>query len=565
MAKIRQEINILDGLVAGAASSNVDSNERILLDTTKYNGTVTYYFEVEAILSSSSIVPTVSLRRSDGTSEASIGSWSTSYTLKRTSFTPPAGKTEYFIRTTSTTSVITAKLARIIVIQEADTLTNTETQIEVGRTVTTTLTAGLGLDKIFTYNSANWDGTITAYFEATFSTATSKSAGTVKLQVDDGSFGGWADVSNASVTTTSTTPVRVRASNAFTFTAGRHYQAVLVAGNSKSGSTNYNAKIIIDQIGGPFYLLGGDTDNLVSSTNFQGVGEAFESIGGTLQSAQFYLKINAGSPTGNATAKIYNITGTIGSNATPTGAALATSDTLDVTTLSGSYALTTMSFSGGNQISLTDGSNYAVTFEYSGGDGSNNVAVKAETANPIYLGNRCQLSAGSWASSSNIDLIFSVNTTAGSELTKIEPQYLLINAAVTGTGLKDYDTLWDEDEWDEGSGSLAFYHQIENNNTSAVAELDDIDNGNATLTNSSVAGTAGVMNLSSAITMPTDGHQIDSNLTTNAGTFFATRILVYYVFVGSTQTVDMWMPHYTLPVRKPKKIIGYGSRPGSST
>src|SRR3972149_1070470 len=95
--QIRQEINILDHNIA-AAAADTTSNEIAQLDTTQYNGTVTYYFEVLCSKTSGDNV-TISLRRSGtSTDDATIASASigTSLGLVRSAvFTPPAGATAY--------------------------------------------------------------------------------------------------------------------------------------------------------------------------------------------------------------------------------------------------------------------------------------------------------------------------------------------------------------------------------------------------------------------------------------------------------------------------------------
>lgn len=80
-----------------------------------------------------------------------------------------------------------------------------------------------------------------------------------------------------------------------------------------------------------------------------------------------YLKayIFKTSTVGTMNARVYNITGTIGVDAIPTGAALAVSDDFDGNTLLNTTPVvtpTTFTFSGANQITLTPG-NYAVTVE----------------------------------------------------------------------------------------------------------------------------------------------------------------------------------------------------------
>lgn len=75
-----------------------------------------------------------------------------------------------------------------------------------------------------------------------------------------------------------------------------------------------------------------------------------------------------GSPTGTVVLKIYNITGTVGTNAKPTGSALATSDSVNLNTFpvwstTGPISFT---FSGANQITLTNGTGYCISAEVSG-------------------------------------------------------------------------------------------------------------------------------------------------------------------------------------------------------
>lgn len=138
-----------------------------------------------------------------------------------------------------------------------------------------------------------------------------------------------------------------------------------------------------------------------------GGAQTITAIAATLDSCQFYLS-KSGLPTGNATAKLYNITGTFGTTSKPTGAALATSDVFNVATLTSSFALTTLNFTGANRITLTNGTNYAITLEYSGGDGSNNVQVGQQVTSPTHAGNQSTLVGATWTADNTIDLCFYV-------------------------------------------------------------------------------------------------------------------------------------------------------------
>ncbi len=138
-------------------------------------------------------------------------------------------------------------------------------------------------------------------------------------------------------------------------------------------------------------------------------GQSFTGNGATVVSATFLIS-KTGAPTGNVTYSIYAHTGTFGAGGTGTGAALATSDVLDISTLTTTLTLTTLAFSGVNQISLTNGTKYVVVAEYSGGDGSNCLNVGIDTTSPAHAGNRCRYIA-SWSGDATGDYVFYVNST----------------------------------------------------------------------------------------------------------------------------------------------------------
>jgi hypothetical protein len=146
--------------------------------------------------------------------------------------------------------------------------------------------------------------------------------------------------------------------------------------------------------------------------DLKAAGQAFASGGGgTLTKAKFHLK-KIGSPTGNAVAKLYAVTGAFGTDALPTGSALATSDTLDVSTLATSYALIDFDFTGGNQYALAGSTNYFISVEYSGGNFANYIEVGNDVSSPTHAGNGgSRDTAGIWAQlSPNGDVIFYVYT-----------------------------------------------------------------------------------------------------------------------------------------------------------
>lgn len=141
-----------------------------------------------------------------------------------------------------------------------------------------------------------------------------------------------------------------------------------------------------------------------------GAAQSFTGAGGTLSSVKLYLK-KTGSPTGSAVAKIYAHSGTFGTSSVPTGAALATSDNLAVSSLTTTLALTSLQFSGSNNIVLTNTTKYVVALEYSGGGVSDNIQIGYDGSSPGHGGNYSTLS-GVWLADSGKDMCFFVHTGA---------------------------------------------------------------------------------------------------------------------------------------------------------
>lgn len=130
----------------------------------------------------------------------------------------------------------------------------------------------------------------------------------------------------------------------------------------------------------------------------QAMGQSFTGDGSTLDSSKFYLAQNGTAP-GTAVSKIYNYSGTPGTNALPSGAALATSDTVTVSTISASptFQLVTFTFTGANRITLTNGTNYIVTVEYNAGDNTNRIRAGWDSSSATHSGNKSRAPNGVWA------------------------------------------------------------------------------------------------------------------------------------------------------------------------
>ena len=138
--------------------------------------------------------------------------------------------------------------------------------------------------------------------------------------------------------------------------------------------------------------------------------------------------------------------------------------------------------------------------------------------------------------------------------TLLEPQYLLLNTADAGTGLQTYQTLIDLTEWSAVTNT--YKHAIDSDNASNSAKLQDIDNGNADITSSTVTGSNQQISADLAANF-TSGHQVDVNVTNSTGTVAASRILVGVTLASETITPDKWLLPTNQPVREIDRVVSY--------
>jgi hypothetical protein len=134
-------------------------------------------------------------------------------------------------------------------------------------------------------------------------------------------------------------------------------------------------------------------------------GQSFAGTGAVLRRAKFYL-MKIGTPTGNATVELWSHTGTFGSTGTP-NAILVAGESLDVSTLTGSFVLYTLLIP---PTTVSGGTNYFIILKYQGGDSSNHVRVGYDNSAPGHGGNSAIFSVGSWSAQTG-DLAFYVDAT----------------------------------------------------------------------------------------------------------------------------------------------------------
>lgn len=151
--------------------------------------------------------------------------------------------------------------------------------------------------------------------------------------------------------------------------------------------------------------LGDGTTTGVAQSFTTPAATASTNARGCFARAKFYLK-KVGSPTGNVVAKLYAHSGTLGTSSVPTGSALATSNNVDVSTLTGTLTLTDFVFNSSNWFQFVANTNYVIALEYSGGDGSNYVQVGYDASAPGHAGNKSTFASAAWSAQSGHDCCF---------------------------------------------------------------------------------------------------------------------------------------------------------------
>lgn len=173
-----------------------------------------------------------------------------------------------------------------------------------------------------------------------------------------------------------------------------HRESTVESSNNNNGSSNFqvaNATVI------------GQAQSFANGVNAQ-----------YLTRVRVKMKKVEGTPgtvTGNLTAKLYAHSGTFGASSIPTGAALATSETFDVATLTASYLEYELSFGvvgGTAHYEMAASTNYVIAFEHAVIDGSNYVEIRGDGTDGNHAGNRAQLVSSTWTPTAADNLDFKV-------------------------------------------------------------------------------------------------------------------------------------------------------------
>lgn len=536
MAQIRYEINLETTRALAATSSSIQ------LLRNNWSGIITIWFEVVAKVTSGT--GTVTLQRWDnGTNDATLTFTETSYTRKRIKFTPSLAGAEYKTALSGGTGLV-VNASRIVIIQSDQYVNNAETTINIGSSdvaKTNTADATQTSVKYWTYTAANWNGTVTFYAEANWKTSATNTA-TITLQEDDGSFGTWSNkvtIVNA-VSNTNTTRTR---SAAFTPTAtGRHYRIVAKSSTTKSSYTIFGANIIVNQQAAfdQSQLLSGTAAGFGQTAVVRYRGQGFIPAQPTLTGIGFKRVV------GTKGLKVY--IDTADANSIPTHAVGSElySFVISNADLSSDFKI----YSLPKPLTLTVGVQYC--FYLAPWDTSTNLYADdyadmqfTGTSTAYANGKEITNTNGVW-SNETLDAYFATTTAETGSITKLEPQYLLLNNADlnTATTLQTMQTLYTEntngvevtDAHDWAGVTNTYTHVIDSDNASNSAKLQDIDNANTDVTNSTATGNN--VATSSAMTMPTSGHNIDTTVTNTTGIIIASRIVVAVSTVGQYKISD---------------------------
>ena len=229
------------------------------------------------------------------------------------------------------------------------------------------------------------------------------------------------------------------------------FEVVLAGGGNEIAVDSYS-----DANFSHYVRINGTTD---------GYGQSLTGVAGDLINAKFKIA-RVGTLSGNIVAKLYAHSGTFGTSSVPTGAALATSDNIDVSTINTYYTSVTFIFSAGNQYTMSAATKYVIAIEYSSASSTNYLKVATDASSPTHGGNRSTWNGSSWSAVSSSDMIFAVNATTGTS----DVGDVILGDDATGKYAK----------WDNSAGTFkVFADNITGDTVSLVTYSNEI-NGTTT-------------------------------------------------------------------------------------
>ena len=140
-------------------------------------------------------------------------------------------------------------------------------------------------------------------------------------------------------------------------------------------------------------------------------GQSFIGNGRTLGLAMVYLKAVIGGGGGIAYMQVYSHSGTFGTSSVP-GTLLATSGGVSLAAIPATFSLVSFTFSGANQIVLSNATNYVVVIKFYDGDNADYIVVGTDHSSPTAHGNGSYSSDGSAWTATSDDMCFYVYSTS---------------------------------------------------------------------------------------------------------------------------------------------------------
>ena len=180
---------------------------------------------------------------------------------------------------------------------------------------------------------------------------------------------------------------------------------------SSSLFTNFNKSTVNDS-----YELGNPLDNSdwALYTPYTKEVQSFTATAGTIESVKFYISKLAIS--GTVSAVLYNHSGVYGISSVPTGAVLATSESVDLETIATpnfDYPPSVVfTFKDSNRVSLVEGQKYCIGIVFVGGDASHFVSILIDTVSPSHSGNLAEWDGAAWVPYPQYDAFFELRTSS---------------------------------------------------------------------------------------------------------------------------------------------------------
>lgn len=163
-------------------------------------------------------------------------------------------------------------------------------------------------------------------------------------------------------------------------------------------------EIYIDGYGGNYQ----SSSCILYDESYYASAQSFTGKAASLTKAQFYVK-KFGSPGGNVRVKLYKHTGTYGTNSSPIGPALATSDAVAISVITSDYAMVDFTFTGAEQYRLQEGVHYCIGIFYEFGGPTDYLMVGLDNKDLLHSGSYALYSAAtSWETGNTADFCFAV-------------------------------------------------------------------------------------------------------------------------------------------------------------